>query len=249
MHMRKRLSGVVLLAGLLAVSGHEGLMAGKPAPPPAPWSCSVTMRDADGDVIRSDGKGAYLNGQGGVSCTITADPAALKYGWLYLYFPSPKRATRSFVYLGQAGWQPGDPNLVGGPGYTGFTSRGSFEVKGLTRIAWNGDSAYYDIEPFRANVEIGQFNGDSNVTGSSEGGSSVFVRPMDAKGCTWSFWSDPDAPAFVSPTGLGDSAGTRYGPRVIQHRAMAGTNWVTQGFYPMAFGATVRITGGKTGCP
>lgn len=233
---------------LAAVCGPT-VTAGKPVPPPAPWPCQVTLRDAGGDVIISDGKGPYVNGQGGVSCTITADPNATKYGWLYLYFPRPTKSTRAVLYLGQT------RDADGGPGYNGFASRGSFEVKGLTQTAYNpGNPDFIDIRPFRANQSdrqfasgTGQFSGDSNFTGEqwSTGSSSVFVKP-GADGCTWDFWFDPNAGPFSST--LGDSAPTRYAPRVIQLKE--GTGYAqTRGYYAMPFGATVRIINvPKLGC-
>ena len=195
-------------------------------------------------MLARDGEGPYKNGVGGASCTIVSAPGVAHEGWLYLYFPSPRKSTREIRYLGQG------LDADGRPGYSGFDSRGSFEVKGLTKIGYNGDSTYYDIAPFRANVEIGQFNGDSNATGEPYGNvsSSVFVRPL-SDGCTWEFWSDPAAPRFTSPTGRGEySALTRYDPRVIELRKMRGTEWITQGVYAMPFGATVKITGVKAGC-
>lgn len=243
--MLKRTSVLIVMAVLLAAETRTPAQGSKgkvTPPPPAPGVCQVTLRDAPGDVILSDGGGTYVNGVDGFGCNVNSDPTTVHYGWLEMSFPGSKnQPSKRFIrYPGQA------LDADGRTGYSGFDSRGGFEVKGMALITWNGNPYYYDVAPLRATVEIGQFFGDSNFTGGDSGGSSsVFVRPLD-DGCTWYVWSDPNAGA-LPPGFLGDSAGTRYNPRVIWLRKQKGVNWITLGYYAMPFAATVKIIG-KSGC-
>lgn len=234
--MMRRTSMLIVMAALFVFPARS--WAGKVTTPP-PGACQVTLRDAAGDVIRSDNGQPYVNGVGGVVCTVDQDPTSVHYGWLNVQFSST-RSQRSILYLGQAA------DADGRAGYSGFNSRGTFEVKGMAKIQWNGIADYYDIAPFRANVEIGQFSGDSNFTGASTstGSSSVFVKPH-SDGCTWDVWSDPTAGPFASS--LGESTPTRYTPRVIELRQQQGPQWITKGYYAMPFGATVKLIA-KPGC-
>jgi hypothetical protein len=260
-------AGVILTAGVVEAGGKPAQAAGKPAPAPppySPWTCNVTLRTAEGDMVRSDGKGAYVNGVGGVHCGIQSDPSATKYGWLGLGFDST--SARYILYPGQL------QDVDGGPGYATMNSRGSFEVKGLAaKVVWNWNPDYFDVLPFRANQmnsnteklfanRMGQFFGDSNFTsGDTSGSSSVFVQPLaepsgSPASCSWSVWLDPLAERVYSS--LGELPQTRagmnpypgpsippYGPRVLEIREGVGYSQV-RGLYVMPFQATVRITGG-----
>ena len=196
----KHVTAILLLTvsvGILG-GGDPTVRAAKPTPP---WPCQVTLRDSAGDKILSDNTGTYVNGVGGVDCTVASDPASTHYGWLALRFGN--RSARWLSFPGQA------LDVDGRAGYDGFISRGTLEVKGLAQfVVWNGDPSYVDILPFRANVSdrqfaasTGQFSGDSNFTGEpfSTGSSSVFVRPLDD--CNWDVWSDPAAGPWNSALG------------------------------------------------
>jgi hypothetical protein len=154
-------------------------------------------------------------------------------------------------------------DVDGGPGYGTLSSRGTFEVKGLAKVVWSGNPAYYDVLPFRAILlgsklfanKMGQFFGDSNFTsGDTSGSSSVFVQPLaeplgsPAPSCSWSVWLDPTA-SLVS-TSFGELSNTRLNPRVLDIREGVAYQQI-RGQYVMPFLATVRITGGgpATGNP
>lgn len=252
-------AGVILTTGVVHGGGGQKAAGGKPAPAPtySPWTCTVTLRDAEGDMVRSDGKGPYVNGVGGLHCGILADPSATKYGWLEVTFDST--SARYILYPGQS------QDVDGGPGYNTLNSRGTFEVKGLSKnVVFNpSDPDHFDVVPFRANQtdrsfanKMGQFGGDSNFTGEpwSIGSSSPFVQALAeppgsvAASCSWKIWLDPSAERIS--VSLGESAVTRagtqaapYGPRVLEIREGVAYGQ-SRGLYVMPFQATVRITGG-----
>jgi hypothetical protein len=218
----------------------------KPAPA-TNWRCAVTIDNTAGDTITSDNGAAYVDGEGGVTCSVVGDSSSSHYGWLYLAFsPSGPR------YLSFPGQLSGEN---GAPGYSAFTSLGkgrsktTFEVKELARATL---AAPVDVLPFRSYAFSPQFTqgsarfrGDSNFTGGDDlaGTSSVFVS-VHGDGCGWDVWANPDAALMT--TLLGEKPATRLSPRVME---LGEGSWHSvRGYYRMQFFAAVRVIAGKNGC-
>jgi len=255
----KRLTVVlfVALAAAVIAEGQAALQADKSGaakagpvkPAPLRWACQITFRDAPGDAIMSDGKGAYRDGVNGVLCGIDQSITGSHYQWLNVDL-SAKTSTRAMTFPGQAGGVPG-------PAYATFSNKGSFEVKGLAAIAYDPSSpTFMDVLPFRSYVTDpkrvvgGLFRGDSNFIGSVPLSSSVFVSAQTA--CTWVVWFDPAALPVQSSRG--ERSDTQYYPRVMEWLVRQGTNDIVQGYYPMPFSATITaisgpgVNGVKPGC-
>ena len=237
-----------MVAVILTV-GVVGPQAAKPDPTPN-WRCRVTLRDASGDKIQSDGAGSYVDGLGGVTCYIVNEPGVAHDRWLFLSLPSSgKRGPeRFFRYIGQT---------FEGASYPSFSNWGTFEVKGLAKVAWNptGPSPR-DVMPFRAYIMHPQLpfadgyallSGDSNIVGSFgfDGTSSVFVQPIDA--CSWQVtcYTTEEPDLFIGTSG---ERATRTTPRLMR-LTQGSRNPANVGDFPMAFQATVAITANKPGCP
>ena len=120
---------VATIVAVVLTVGVVGPRAAKPDPTPN-WRCRVTLRDASGDKIQSDGAGSYVDGLGGVTCYIVNEPGVAHDRWLFLSLPlSGKRGPeRIFRYIGQT---------FEGASYPSFSSWGTFEVKGLAKVPWN----------------------------------------------------------------------------------------------------------------
>jgi hypothetical protein len=222
---------------LLAASS---ALAGGPSSAPPPWPCTFTLGDAVGDKILSDGGGAYVNGVGGVSCTVTQDAGSAHYQWLWVNFAST--ASRYVVYPGQSG--------VFGGSYAGFNNRGTYEVKELG--SFNFDPLHpdkVDVYAFRAYASSpafrqGRFRGNSNFDTNVPGGtSSVMVQAID--NCTWKIWLDSYAPLIT--TSRGELSTTGANPRYME--LMTGSTYNTLvGQFTMPHSAIIHLTGGKPGC-
>jgi hypothetical protein len=72
--MMRRTSMLIVMAALFVFPARSWAQGskGKVTPPP-PGACQVTLRDLAGDVIRSDNGQPYVNGVGGVVCTVDLD--------------------------------------------------------------------------------------------------------------------------------------------------------------------------------
>lgn len=226
------------------------LLAAKPDATPN-WRCRVTLRDAAADKIRSDDGGSYIDGVGGVTCYIIDEPGAVQHRWLFMSITGSrsKPPVRFMRYVYQA---------FEGGSYPNFRNHGTFEVKGLGRVAWNPDGpSARDVMPFRAYLRhpelpfadgLGSLNGDSSIgTIGYDGTSSVFVQPIDS--CSWQVTSytteEPDLFAGAS----GERA-TRTTPRLmrLEEGGKFPASPVMVGDFPMAFQATVTVTANKAGC-
>lgn len=219
------------------------------AKPAASWSCSVTMRNGAGDVVTSDGKGDYINGQAGVSCSLRASD-----NWLNLDFATTgKRGTppdRSLVVKGQS---------TTGGSYSPITTGTSFAIKFLKA------NVAHDVLPWRLQVRgpayVGafeQFSGDSayNAGPAVAGTSSLYITPS-GDGCSWEATSNPAL--GLQTLAQGENATTQTpdnisapGPRValLTEGARPGESGaVVRGYFSMPFSATIRVIAGKPGCP
>jgi len=208
--------------------------------PPATMSCWVQLRDADGDIVRSDGLGPYVDGAAGVSCKIDGFTS-----WLYLTFAGGKRApARSLVVVGQTGTSSS---------YTTITSGTELDVKFLSQAV-----APLDVLPWRLRVSssqfqggFGQFTGDSSYDAGPTivGASSLGIATIDA--CTWQATSYT-AGFPLQTLSHGENATTQTDSRVAlltQVGIPGGNGTVYSGDFTMPFSATIRILSGKSGCP
>lgn len=227
-----------LVAGLVALIA-VGLSAAKP---PASVSCSVQMRDAPGDIVRSDGAGTYTNGAGGVSCTIDGFS-----GWLILTFSNPGKhqpPPRSLVVVGQ-----GDVN--GLAPYSTVSSSTELDIMQFSAAVSPTDVSHWRLRMSNASQFIGSFGqltGDSTYGALTPGTSSLFITTVDA--CTWVVTSYASYPLQTIVGGHGENGGTQTDPRVaiLTENGIPGANGVTvRGYYVTPFAATVRAL--KTGCP
>jgi len=215
---------VVLVAAIL-VGGQPALQAGKASKPaPVRWACQLTLRDADGDAIQSDGRGAYRDGMNGVLCGINLEPNTGTYQWLNIDL-SARTSTRSFYYPGQTD--------ASGYNYFSFSTKGTFQVKQFATVV----AGSTDTRPFRAFVYDKQFSGGTGrFTGdnASNPGTSSVIVDVASDGCNWTVWFDP-----TTTPGLMELAETTKG---------SGPYGAPGGYYPMPFSATVTVIGGKAGC-
>jgi hypothetical protein len=184
------------------------------------WPCRLEFRDVAGDAIRSDGKGAYVNGLDAVTCVVVPpDSGSLTAGDVSLYFAN--RPGRGLIYA----TQPGNGLHSG---WEEFYDRGSLRVKLLADVP-EGQVGY------RAFIS---YSGVGRFVASDEGESDPVrdvVRVERVSTCTWDISFDPgiDPPSGAALMELWDGSGwTRY-----------------RGAFQLPTGMTVTVTGGLTGCP
>ena len=221
-----------LAAGFAVLVFMESVHAGPKGP--AQWNCSVQLRDDTTDMLRSDGGGPYVDGVAGVSCKIDRFT-----NWLYLSFQSKSR--RFLQVIGQSNSEGSYSTITGGT---------SFDIKTIASA-----QAPLDVKPFRIRVSnsqfldnFGQFSGDSSEEAGSQvlGTSSLFITTIDA--CTW------QATLYTTGIGLADGENvlTQTNPRVVllsEAGVPGASSFVARGHFVLPFAATVRVLGGKPGCP
>jgi hypothetical protein len=235
-----RLTVAIVGTTLSLVGATVAIHAAKPA---ASVSCSVQMRDAVGDIVRSDGGGTYTNGAGGVSCSIDGFSK-----WLVLGFSSPGKhqPPRSLVVVGQ-----GDMN--GSSPYSTVSSSTELDIMLLGEAVSPTDVLHWRLRMSSAPQFLGSFGqltGDSTYGAGNPGvgTSSLVVTTVDA--CTWVATSYASYPLQTIVGGHGENASTQTDPRVAiltENGIPGGNGAIVRGYYVTPFAATIRAL--KTGCP
>ncbi len=188
------------------------------------WPCRAQMRDAGTDAIRSDGR---VNADGttdyvhGVAgvTCVVVPPDSGLITAGDLSLYFASNTRRALFYAEQNGGVY--------PGYDAFYDKGSIRVKQITGVAGAAEA-----RAFIAYSGAGRFL----ATNAGEGDTIVDLVSVEAlDGCTWRITFDPTgaAPNGSALMELWDSPGwDRF-----------------RGILQMPFGLTVRVTGGKAGCP
>lgn len=246
--MRTRLGLLLMLTAVAAVWTQSRTDAAKPAPPPPAWRCTLTLRDAPTDTIRSDGGGAYVDGVNGVDYHINRGP--VQYNWLSVSFAST--SPRFMLYPGQANSTAAYSTFMNG-------YPGTFEVKTLGSVPWTG-VPYQDVMPFRAQLSssqfingFGQFDGDSNFTGggASFGTSSVVVEPLDP--CSWRITSYTSEQPSLLMLASGERVGTVTSPsrflRLTEAYLPSNRKAKVRGDFAMPFSGVITVIGNNSACP
>jgi hypothetical protein len=128
-----------------------------------------------------------------------------------------------------------------------------FDIKTLAVAA-----SPLDVMPWRLRIwssqftgGYGQFTGDSSYDAGPAiaGTSSLFVTTVDA--CTWQVTSYTNGVA-IQTLSKGENAATQTEPRIVlltEAGAPGTTQAVIRGHFLMPFAATIRVIGGRSGCP
>jgi hypothetical protein len=236
---------VAMTAAVTAVGGiaPTGRLeaAKKPAPSSSDWGCAATFYDRQGDVIRSDGGGAYVNGVSRVECSVYASGA--KTGNLHLQPDS--RSSRRIHLEGQTyGSVEYGSEDTAAPDY--------FEVGDLASAVTVGGTY---LRPFRVTKgsATNVFRGDSFASGTLyDSSSSVFVTPIDA--CSWDVEFKPDEPLVtVDADGRAEPTSTWTDPRLLALYSLTTSRGkavqTLLGYVPMPFGVRIDVIANKPGCP
>ena len=201
------------------------------------------MRDAPGDIVRSDGGGTYTNGAGGVSCSINGSST-----WLTLTFSSPgkKQPARSLVVAGHS-------DVNGVAPYSTVSTSTELDIMQFGAAVSPTDVSHWRLRMSNApqfRGGFGQLTGDSTYDAGAPlaGTSSLVITTVDA--CTWVVTSYASYPLQTIVGGHGENGGTQTDPRiaVLTENGIPGARDVTvRGYYVTPFAATIRAF--KTGCP
>ena len=234
------LTAAVTVIGSIAPTGHLQA-AKKPAPSSSDWGCAATFFDRQGDVIRSDGGGAYVNGVSRVECSIYMSGA--KTGNLHLQPDSrgPRRIHLEGQSYGSVDYTSDD---TAAPDY--------FEVGNLVSALATGGTY---LRPFRVTKggATNVFRGDSFASGTLyDSSSSVFVTPLDA--CSWNVEFRPGEPLVtVDADGRTEPSSTWTDPRELALYSLTTSRGkavqTLLGYVPMPFRVRIDVIANKPGCP